>query len=261
MGRKSAFDSMATVEGARFPSTLWTMMRAAADPASPASVEAWNDLVRRYWKPVYAYVRRYWRKTQEESRDLAQSFFLWLFERGDLRSLAPGASTFRGYLKTALKHFLTDHYRAQAALKRGGGASLVSLDDVRPDLVPDSNGRDATPDQEFDGQWMRDLLEEGVRELKKQLLAERKETYYDVFYTYCVAPRSASMTSSGDPPRMDSQPTYGEVAAKWGLSESDVRNYLSFCRSRLRSLLKLRIKEYAAGEDETRAEMAELFGS
>jgi len=38
-------------------------------------------------------------------------------------------------------------------------------------------------------------------------------------------------------------PTYGSVAKRLGLSESDVRNYLSFCRARLREVLKEGVRE------------------
>jgi len=52
-------------------------------------------------------------------------------------------------------------------------------------------------------------------------------------------------------------PTYGSVAKRLGVAESDVRNYLSFCRAKLREILKDGVRDTvdnpADVEDELRA--------
>ena len=42
---------------AAFPSTLWSRISRAQDPADPASRAEIEGLCRRYWRPIYAYVR------------------------------------------------------------------------------------------------------------------------------------------------------------------------------------------------------------
>jgi hypothetical protein len=85
-----------------------------------------NALLRDYWKPVFAYIRAAWRKPVEDARDLTQAFFARLLEKGYLGTLRPDAGSFRGYLKTALRHFLVDAERAADA--RRPEKPILSLD-------------------------------------------------------------------------------------------------------------------------------------
>ena len=43
----------------------------------------------KYWKPVYAYVRAAWAKSNEDAKDLTQAFFLWLLEERVLEQFDP----------------------------------------------------------------------------------------------------------------------------------------------------------------------------
>jgi hypothetical protein len=40
--------------------------------------------------------------------------------------------------------------------------------------------------------------------------------------------------------------TYREVGERLGIRETDVRNYLTFCRGRFREILETRVKETSA---------------
>jgi len=102
---------------------------------------------------------------------------------------------------------------------------------------------DAAPDRAFDRQWLSCLLDASIARLEVDLRKDGKAAYFEVFRTYLLDPgdeRGVSVaTRSGEV----GLPTYGTVAKRIGVSESDVRNYLSFCRAKLRELLKDGVRE------------------
>src|SRR6185295_8801741 len=100
-----------TVMGGTSPSmpvTHWTQVLSAGNPASPLQREALDRLVESYWRPVYVYIRRAWRRDVEEAKDLTQAFFARLLEKETFARADPARGSFRAYLKTALKHFLVN---------------------------------------------------------------------------------------------------------------------------------------------------------
>jgi hypothetical protein len=115
----------------------------------------------------------------------------------------------------------------------------------------------AEPDRAFDREWLSCLLGASLIRLEEELRKGDKDAYYNVFRTYLLDPgadREISVaTESGD----FALPTYASVGKRWGLSESDVRNYLSHCRTRLREILKTVVRETVEDvrdvEDELRA--------
>ncbi len=59
---------------AEFPSTHWSVLAAVRGTITPAHREAINLLIKRYWKPVYCYLRRRGHGN-EGAKDLVQEFF------------------------------------------------------------------------------------------------------------------------------------------------------------------------------------------
>jgi hypothetical protein len=68
--------------GDRFPSTHWSAAARSSDPRERR--RAFEAIVQAYWKPVYKYVRIHWRRSNEDAKDLTQSFFTRLIEKDDL---------------------------------------------------------------------------------------------------------------------------------------------------------------------------------
>src|SRR5262252_4981622 len=91
--------------GRDFPKTAGDMLSKVLDSSTGVRRAGFEDLSRRYWKPVYYYVRLAWAKTNEDAKDLSQAFFLWLTEGDTLRRYQPERASFRAYLKSLLKHF------------------------------------------------------------------------------------------------------------------------------------------------------------
>lgn len=176
---------------------------------------------------MYAYIRRFWRTSNDDSKDLCQGFFVWFLERGDLGRLTRNGGSFRGFLKTALRRYRTDGYRQGLQWKRADRRILVSLDEITPQTV-ELAASYRTPELEFDARWALSVLESAVDELERRLAAEGKGVYAAVLRQYCLT---------------SEEPTYREVGERLGVSQSDVRNHLHHCRERLRALLNGRLRQ------------------
>src|SRR5437868_15398137 len=111
----------------RFPSTCHSLFEAVSAGDGLAH-EALAQVIDLYWKPVYKYIRLKWRKDNEESKDLTQSFFALALEGDFFRQFDPGKASFRTYLRMALDRFTANEHAAARRQKRGGGVSIMALD-------------------------------------------------------------------------------------------------------------------------------------
>jgi RNA polymerase sigma factor (sigma-70 family) len=237
--------------GPSFPSTLWSDILRAADPGHPQNRERLDLLFRRYWRPVFAYVRAAGRKSFEDSKDLTQAFFAHFLDRDYLARLRPEKGSFRGYLKRAIRHFLVDAYRAEEVRKPvrpafSLDASPMELDRIGP-AAPEEE-----PEVSYDREWFVTLVDGAIEDLEGQLARDGKSAYIEVFRLYCLGERTPAPDS---PP-----PTYDHVAVRLGIKETDVRNYLTHCRRILREILCARIREYVSDPAEVEEELARVLG-
>jgi RNA polymerase sigma factor (sigma-70 family) len=91
--------------------TPWADLDQAHDGRLPALDAARRRLLRRYSPAVYSYLLGAVRDP-DVAEDLFQEFALRLM-RGAFRRADPRRGRFRDFLRTALSHLVTDHYRRQ----------------------------------------------------------------------------------------------------------------------------------------------------
>ena len=200
-----------------FPRTSAELQAALRRPG-PAAMES---LARRYWKPVYHFLRLSFRKSNEEAKDLAQAFFLWLLERELLLKWDPSRSTFRTYLKGLLRNFAGNEHQAMGRLKRGGGARMLSLDALAAEAESETD-----PERAFDRQWKRDVVERAVERVRSSCQARGRIVPFLVFQLH----------------DLDGAGGYAEVAARLGLKEGDVRNHLHEIRRAVRDAARAELE-------------------
>jgi RNA polymerase sigma-70 factor (ECF subfamily) len=242
-----------------FPTTSWSVVRSAIDPASPERRTSLESLLKKYWKPVYRFVRARWRKSNEDAKDLTQGFFALLLEGQGLLRVAPEHGSLRSYLKTALAHFLVDEQRKEEALKRGGSFDRVPVDISTLDGAIADDGT-ASPEEAFDREWLSVCLGEAVRALQELLRAEGREAYFDVFSAYYLDPQNPSRAGAPITQDKEAAPTYESVASRLGLRPHDVSNYLVYARRKLRNVLKQRVSDYVSSEQDAAAELRFILG-
>ncbi len=230
--------------GSAFPPTRWSVIRDSADPASDTHRESLEILARIYWRPVYAYLRRKWGMSNEEAKDLTQDFFVTLAEREMLQRLSPERGKFRSYVMGAMDNFVRLQFRRDSAQKRGGHLRRVPLD-TGEGFEPSSS---EPPEQAFVREWTTALLQDALREMEEDYRARQAYSQYEIFVLREV-----------DPPA-EGPPSYEALAEKFGMSVSDVRNYLYRARKNLRRIVLNRIRDTVTEERDVEEEMKDLFG-
>src|SRR4051812_9375613 len=134
----------------RFPTTRWTLVRAAGGARSGHSQEALATLCETYWYPLYACLRRRG-VPADDAQDLTQGFLARVIEKGALGLADPARGRFRSFLLASLTHYAANERDRACARKRGGGP-LLDLEgaEVRYQLDPHSN---LTPERLFERRW------------------------------------------------------------------------------------------------------------
>ena len=234
---------------APFPTTRWSRVLAAGDPAVPESRAALAELCAAYWYPIYALIRRRGHPA-EEARDLAQDFFARLLEKGTLAAADRDRGRFRAFLKTDCGFFLADRRDREGALKRGGGRATVSFDALDAEARYRAEPADATtPERLFDRAWALTLLE-GVLDT---LAAESAEAGRGAWFEQL---RNVLTEGPGALP-------YAEIAAQLGTTEAAVQQAVRRLRRRYRDALRARIAATLDPPDEAAidGEVRDLFAA
>lgn len=226
----------------RFPSTSWSAIRNASDPASKGYRESLDRLAAVYWRPVYAHFRRRWGKTNEDAKDMTQEFFTALCERGFLAKIEPGIGRFRAYVKAALDNFARLEHRGRKRLKRGGGRTVLSLDAIEG-FEPSSS---VPVEGTFDREWARSVIDEALRELEGLYRAAGMEKAYRLFHLKHIE-------------KPDEDLSYEALAKRFGLKTTTVTNWLHRARRKMQDLVFRHVRETVDSDDEASAEIRELF--
>jgi RNA polymerase sigma factor (sigma-70 family) len=220
-----------------FPPTPGFIKSAPGAALSPSDA-AFEDLARLYWKPVYQYFRTVGALSNDDSKDLAQQFFLHLLKGSTLERYRPELASFRVYLKTCLKNFLVDALRQRDSLKRGGDRSEVPLETAE--------ARVAAPEDSFDQAWLESVLEAAIEEVRRDLAARGRGSDWAIFEAY-------DLRDPGDERR-----TYADLGRAHGMTESEVRGALAYVRGKLKERVVAQIRRGAASPSALREELEHL---
>lgn len=242
-------DHDATDGGQRheFPTTHWSDLMYLHDTDHPRYRAMLDRLIAQYWKPSYHYIRALRHASADDAQDLTQQFFAMILSNGRLERLAPERGTFRGFLKTSLKNFLVSTDRARQARLPQDGAKLFRFGEVEQEWLAATEGlTSVTPEEAFDQEWAREMMMDAVTLLDQVLAQDDKATYFDMFCDYYLEPYGVLYRTSSRPAgtrEPGEQPSYGELARRYHLSEDDVGNYLRIARQKIREILTDLLKE------------------
>ena len=162
-------DESAARPQAGFTSTLWSVVLAAGEDHGPDPNPALEELCRRYWQPLYAFLRRSGYSI-ESAQDLTQSFFVhFLKHQGPLSRVDPQKGRFRCYLLACLRNYIRDERRREQAAKRGGTTPVLSFDSSEAEKRYLEDGADhRTPDTLYEKRWALVLLERVLEQLVEE---------------------------------------------------------------------------------------------
>jgi len=237
-------------EGARFATTRWSVVAAAAAAGSRIegrSRVALETLCASYWYPLYAYVRRQGHDP-DEAADLTQAYFTRLLDKGDLTAADPARGRFRAFLIASIKHFLSNERERRRAKKRGGDRVILSIDggDAERRYVHEPED-DLTPERLFDRRFAMALLE-GVRDRLRQ---EQVQAGKGALFEHLAEHLSAD---SG-------RATFSQVAQTLGMQEGAVRVALHRLRRRFAELLRQEVAGTVTEPGDVDDELRDLLGA
>lgn len=231
-----------------FLSTQWTQLLTPRESDDERRA-LFDDLIRRYWKPIYCGLRRKGHDN-ETAKDLVQGFFLEIVFGRDLVAHADCTrGRFRTFLLTALDHYVTDVYRFQGARKRMPVGGLGSFDaDHGESAFAATDG--ATPGAAFEYAWAEALLGRVMRDLETEYVEGGKAAHWRLFQARVVRP-----ILDGTPP-----PALSELMAPLGISdEQKASNMIATAKRRFQSILRQHVRQSVDSEDEVDAEIADLM--
>ena len=227
-----------------FGSTRWSLVLAAGQEGTAAR-EALQTLCQTYWLPVYGYVRRR-SSSADDAQDLTQAFFAMLLEQRTFGAADPTRGRFRAFLLTALRNFLANEHERAAAVKRGGGRTVISLNAGAAEhfLARDAQ-RPSTPEQEFERRWALALLDRVIQRLSDEQTAAGRHAEFEALRLFLTG--------------QDSETKQVDVARQLGMTEEAVRAAIYRLRKRYRALLRDEIAQTVSSADEVDDELHRLF--
>jgi len=208
---------------AKFPLTSLTEIVQARGGDTLAQ-DAIARLCQKYWYPLYAFLRRRGRST-EDAQDLTQGFFLRFLGGKAFEGFNPENGKLRSYLLGALKHYETDQRRAENTQKHGGQYDFISFEWLQAEAQYAGEPKDIdSPDLLYDRRWAVTLLESVQKELRDEFAKKGKGGIFDVLHPFMD--RSA-VDSSLD-----------QAAERLGMAKSAVKMAVSRMRKRRRQILR-----------------------
>jgi RNA polymerase sigma factor (sigma-70 family) len=171
--------------------------RAGGDNAEAAL----QELSRRYYRPIYAYLAALARDG-ERALDLTQSFFAErVLNRQVLMDASPVQGSFRHYLRRTVRNFFLDEVRGEASIRRGGGAAQSRSNEAEQLAEVHDWGN---PELAFHTEWVRSHLETALARVEA-LCAEREQVqHFEIFLRRYLG--------HADPP-----PTWAEIGEPFGI--------------------------------------------
>jgi RNA polymerase sigma-70 factor (ECF subfamily) len=213
---------------ARFSATHWSIILKAKGTGSEAE-QALADLCKKYWFPIYAFLRRK-HETTQDAEDLTQGFFQHLLARDWLVQVKPeGSGKFRTFLLACLENFVRNEHRDANARKRApDGLPIISFDaqeaESRFSLEP-VGGPD--PAKLYEIKWAETLIGNVLQRLKEEHSKADKAELFEALRPHLVGDAKYG--------------AFKETARVLGKTEGATRVAATDLRNRFRELIRAEV--------------------
>ena len=229
----------------QFNTTRWSLILAAAESQDARSRRALEQLCHCYWQPVYAFVRRNGAKP-EDAADLTQSFFAELLEDKVFARADPAKGRFRSFLLGALKHFLANERRREAAQKRGGKIEFVPLDVALAESRYGANlPQCPAPEAQFDRAWALAILDRALARLRVEFERAGRGPLWKGLKGFLLGDGTAR--------------TFAAAAAELRITEGAAKMTVTRLRRRFYALVRQEISETVSEQRELEQELNTFF--
>jgi len=233
-----------------FPVTQWSKLVDLRENTGEERRAILDFLIRRYWKPVYCFVRRSGYE-DEQAKDLVQEFFMVAIAKDLFSKADPERGRFRNFLLTSLKHFLANARREAFAKKRHPEDGFVSIHELStqeggPVIVLKNT---ETPDELFHRSWLQELVLRVLKTLETECLATGKRTHFELLRLRIIEPILEGSEA----------PSLRALAEQYDLGEKEVANQVLTARRAYHRLLRQEIRLYAQNDEEVADEIQDLW--
>ncbi len=227
-----------------FQTTAWSAILSLREADESEYRAKMDVLIQRYWRPVWAYLRR---RVRDEAlaEDLTQEFFTNVLAREGLREVRREGGTFRGYLRRAAENFLVQAHRRESAQRRRPREGVIRFGDSRLEQsIPDQG---STPEEAFDREWARQVLAQVLERMRTEYEEHGRTTAFLVFRRLVVD------RALGAPPAGRE-----EVAGEHDLTITQVDNYIRRGKASFQRYLREAILDTVSSVEDVDREIAEL---
>ncbi|HEX3658581.1 MAG TPA: sigma factor [Pirellulales bacterium] len=230
----------------RFPTTAWSVIRAAQDHDGPEHLAAINRLMAAYWRPVFYFLRAR-RYPLERAEDLTQDFFVAFYERDWIRRADPERGRFRTLLLTILTRFLADQSDQRAPRQRVFDDRLVTisvlLGESDRNFEPPDN---RTPEEVFMHEWARSVIASVQQCLETWCSNRGRPDWYQIFcQLYLPSPGSPHLSQQA-------------LAEQLRLTRDQVRYGLEEVNRQFVELLRAEVAGQVGSDENLDTEIREL---
>ena len=232
-----------------FETTHWSQISSVRTGSSEQQRRIINKLIRKYWKPVYCYLRQKG-YSNEHAKDLTQGFFHEIVLGRDLIGQADRSrGRFRTFLLTSLNHYISNKHRKDPDVKRIPFSQAKKTDtDELPDFLSKQLG--ITPEQAFNYTWATAILDEVLIEVKNSFCQTGRTTYWEVFRERILAPIFKD----------DKPSSMVEICTKYGINSGPkASNMIVTVKRRFRAVLELKLRKFVREDSTVEAEFCELI--
>lgn len=233
-----------TLLGVAFPTTQWSMVLRAQKDGAEAQ-RAMNDLCRRYWYPIYAYLRcRGFERP--DAQDITQGFFLKAVTGGLFQAAEQERGKLRSFLLGSLNRHISVYLRHQNAQKRGGRAIVLPLEvETAEERYSNEPADHRNPEQLYLAAWARSLIEAARQRLRKHLEKKGQGDLFDQLQGLIEMDETAM--------------PYREFATKLNTSEAALRLQVFRIRRRFGKLLREEVAKTVETPEELDEELKWLM--
>jgi RNA polymerase sigma-70 factor (ECF subfamily) len=227
--------------GTPFRTTQWTSVLEAKE-----SGDKLEDLLRSYWGPIYAYLRRSG-NDHARAADLTQSFITSsVLERDLLTKVDPDRGSFRAYVLASLRNHVIDERRRE----HGRSAEHPRFDVVESAFMERAEAfASDSPEGAFDRQWAATTLEIARERTEQHYRSADQTVIWSVFEAHTILPLMKGVE----------RPSNGELADRFGLAGPErVSTVLQTVKRQFERFLRQVVAEGLRADESVDEEIAKL---
>jgi DNA-directed RNA polymerase specialized sigma24 family protein len=230
-----------------FIMTQWAEISAARTLDPERRRKAVGRIMGRYWKPVYAYLRKKG-NNHDLAADLVQGFFIKVIERDLIQQADSDRGRFRSLLLTALDHYVRDEYEKETTHKRRPDGGVNSLDAF--DVPPPLPAMEASPQQAYVYAWASQLLDDVLADVEAQCRQAGQAPHWQVFRQTVVEPTLFGIK----------KPTMQRLCRELNIDTPKQAAAMNVTvKGRFKRVLRTHVLEFVASEEEVDSEIGDLM--